>query len=217
MMKILILGITGRTGSLAAAEAIKRGHKVVGVARNPDKVTVKDAEIVGGTPYDFETVRKAIIGCDAVIATLSLLSQSQGILGKINTPLDVLSVSMKNTVRAMEENGIKRIVLMTALGTGDSAKELPGIARLLIKLTNIRYSYADHEIEEKVIENSDLDWTIVRPVSLNDKNDNLSILFNLKGAGKIKNTISRNAVAHFILDCIEKGEFIRQKPGISNG
>lgn len=215
-MKILILGITGRTGRLAAEEAIKRGHKVVGIARDPGKVTIRDAEIVSGTPYDFETVRKVIIGCDAVIGTLSLLSQSQGIFGKINTPLDVLSVSMKNTVKAMEENGIKRIVLMTALGTGDSAKELPGIARLLINLTNIRYSYADHEAEEKILENSNLDWTIVRPVGLNDKNDNLSILFNLKGVGKIKNTISRNAVAHFILDCIEKGEFIRQKPGISN-
>ena len=51
-MKILILGITGRTGSLAAVEAIRRGHKVVGIARIPGKVTVTEAEIVSGTPYD---------------------------------------------------------------------------------------------------------------------------------------------------------------------
>jgi putative NADH-flavin reductase len=216
-MKILILGITGRTGRLAAAEALKRGHKVVGIARDPDKVNLGDAKIVGGTPYDFETVRKAVIGCDAIIIALSLLSKSQGMFGKIETPLDVLSVSMKNTVRAMDENGIKRIVLMSALGAGDSAKELPGIARMLINLTNIKYSYDDHNIEEKVLENSNLEWTIVRPVGLNDRNDNLSVLFNLKGVGKIKNTISRNAVAHFMIDCIEKGQFIRQKPGISNG
>jgi putative NADH-flavin reductase len=215
-MKILILGITGRTGRLAAEEAIRRGHLVVGIARDPGKVTIREAEIFSGTPYDFETVKKAVTGCDAVIGALSLLSQSQGMVGKIKTPLDILSVSMKNTVRAMEDKGIKRIVLMTALGTGDSAKELPGIVRLLIKLTNIRYSYTDHEIEEKVLEDSNLDWTIIRPVGLNDKNDNISILYNLKGAGKINNTISRNAVAHFMLDCIEKGQFIRQKPGISN-
>ena len=144
-MKILILGISGRTGRLAAEEAIKRGHTVVGIARDPTKVTIRDAEIVSGTPYDFETIRKAIIDCDSVIGTLSLLSQSQGIFGKIKTPLDLLSVSMKNTVKAMEENGIKRIVLMTALGVGDSAKELPGIARMLINLTNIKYSYADRQ------------------------------------------------------------------------
>jgi putative NADH-flavin reductase len=216
-MRILILGITGRTGRLVAEEAIKRGHKVVGIARDPEKASLIGVKIFKGTPYDLEIVRKAGIGCDAVIGTLSLLSRSQGIFGKIYTPMDILSVSMKNTVKVMKEQGIKRIVLMTALGVGDSAKELPGIARMLINLTNIKYSYIDHEREEMVLENSDLDWTIVRPVGLNNKNENLSILHNLKGIGKIKNSISRNAVAHFMIDCIEKGEFIRQKPGISNG
>ena len=216
-MKILILGITGRTGRLAAEEAAKRGHKVVGIARDPGKVTVKDAEIITGTPYDYDTVRKAVVGCDAVIGALSLISQSQGVFGKLNTPLDVLSVSMKNSIKAMNEEGVKRMVLMSALGVGDSAKELPGIVRFMMNLTNIRYSYADHELEEKLLQESDLDWTIVRPVGLNDKNENLSILSRINSTGKIKNSISRNAVAHFMLDCVEKGTFIGQKPGISNG
>ena len=164
-----------------------------------------------------ETVRKACIGCDAVIWLLKPFFPSQGIFGKINTPLDILSVSMKNTVKVMEEQGIKRIVLLSALGVGDSADELPWIVRRLINLTNIKYSYADHELQEKVLQKTNLNWTIVRPVGLNDKNRKLSILFNLNGAGKIKNTVSRNAVAHFMLDCIEKKDFIRQKPGISNG
>jgi len=215
-MKILILGITGRTGRLVAEEAIKRGHKVVGIARDPAKATFKDTEIIMGTPYDFKTVQKAISGCDAVISTLNVFPQSQGLFGKINTPLDTMSVSMKNTVKAMEEAGIKRIVLMTALGVGDSAKELPVFFAFMVKVTNIKYAYVDHDVQEKVLENSNLEWTVVRPVGLTDKNENLSLLHNLKGVGKIKGQISRNAVAHFMLDCIEKGQFVRQKPGISN-
>jgi putative NADH-flavin reductase len=215
-MKILILGITGRTGRLAAAEAIKRGHKVVGIVRDKARVTVKDAEIIEGTPYDYATVRKAVNGCDAVISALSLFPQSQGIFGKIKTPTDTMEVSMKNTVKAMEETGIKRIVVMTALGVGDSAKELPALFSFIVKISNIKYAYIDHDAQEKVLENSNLDWTIVRPVGLNDKNENLSILYNLKGVGKIKSMISRNAVAHFMLDCIEKRQFLMQKPGISN-
>jgi putative NADH-flavin reductase len=215
-MKILILGITGRTGRLTAAEALKRGHKVVGIARDQSKVTEKDTEIVTGTPYDFETVKKAISGCDAVIGTLNIYPQSQGLFGRIKTPLDTMSVSMKNTVKAMGEAGIKRIVLMSAHGVGDSAKDLPAFFSFMVKVTNIKYVYADHEVQEKVLDNSNLDWTIVRPVGLNNKNDNLSVLHNLKGVGKIKSMISRNAVAHFMLDCIEKELFIRQKPGISN-
>jgi putative NADH-flavin reductase len=216
-MKILILGITGRTGRLAAEEAIKRGHKVVGIARDPGRVTVKDAEIVKGTPYDFETVRKAMIGCDAVISTLNIFPKSKNLFGKIKSPLDTMSVSITNTVKAMKEKNIKRIVVMTALGVGDSAKEIPAFFSFIVRISNIKYAYADHDAQEKVLEKSNLDWTVVRPAGLNDKNDNISILHNLKGVGKITSTISRNAVAHFILDCIEEGQFIKQKPGISNG
>jgi len=215
-MKILILGITGRTGRVAAEEAINRGHKVVGIARDPSKVTVIDAEIVVGTPYDFATVQKAIQGCDAVISTLSTFPSTQGIFSKVRSPLDTMTVAMQNTVRLMKEKSIKRIVLMTALGVGDSASMMPGFFSFIVKISNIKYAYADHDRQEKVLMDSELDWTIVRPVMLTDKTDNFTILHNLDGKGKIKSSITRLAVAHFMLDCIEKEKFIRQKPGISN-
>jgi putative NADH-flavin reductase len=215
-MKILILGITGRTGSLVAEEAIKRGYKVVGIAREGSRVTVKDAEILTGSPYNFDIIRKAVNGCDAVISTLSTFPRSAGLFGKIKSPLDLMSVSIRNAVRAMKEKEIKRIVVMSALGVGDSAKEIPAFFSFIIRISNIKHAYADHDLQEKVLENSNLDWTVVRPVGLTDKNDNLSILYNLKGVGKIKPWISRNAVAHFMLDCIEESKFIKQKPGISN-
>jgi putative NADH-flavin reductase len=216
-MKILLFGITGRTGSLIAAEAIKRGYKVVGIARDTNKVNIKDVEIVEGTPYEFDTVRKAMIDCNAVIIALSMLPRSGGLFGKVKTPLNLMSVSTANAIKAMKEKDIKRIIVMSALGTGDSAKEIPSFVSFLIKMTNIKYSYADHELQEKLVEKSDLDWTIVRPVGLTNRNDDLSVLYNLEGMGKIRKTISRNAVAHFMLDCIKKEQFLKQKPGISNG
>lgn len=215
-MKILVLGISGKTGRLAAEAAISRGHKVVGIARNPEKVTVKGAEIVAGTSYDLETVRKAIEGCDAVISTLGSFSNTQGLFSKIKTPLDVMSVSMKNTVKLMEEKGIKRIVLMTALGVGDSAYMMPKVFGFIVKISNIKYAYADHDVQEKVLMNTGLDWTIVRPVMLKDNPENLPVLHNINGVGKITSAITRNSVANFMLDCIEKGLFIKEKPGISN-
>ena len=215
-MKILILGISGRTGRLVAEEAIKRGHKVAGIVRNPGSLNVKGAEIIAGTPYDIETVRKAMEGCDAVISTLSLVSSSQGLFKKITTPLDSMSVSLGNTVTVMGENGIRRIVLMTAAGVGDTAHMLPAFFKFLIKISNIRFSYADHERQEKILASSDLDWTIVRPVGLNGKDNNLTTLTDTDGTGKLKSMISRNAVAHFILCCIENEMFIREKPAISN-
>jgi putative NADH-flavin reductase len=215
-MKILILGITGRTGMLAAEEAVKRGHTVSGIARNPAKFTIQGAGIIEGTPYDIETVRRAMEGCEAVVSTLNLFPSSQGIFSKITTPLDTMSVSMRNVVSVMKERGIRRVVLMTAMGVGDSASSLPAIFRVIMRLSIIKYSYADHERQEKVLENSGLDWTVVRPVGLNDKNDNLSVLADTTHRGLLNRMISRNAVAHFILDCIEKGQYLGEKPGISN-
>ena len=215
-MKILVLGISGRTGGLTANAAIERGHQVVGIARDPAKGYVKGAEIIQGTPYDQDTVRKAIDGCNAVISVLGSFPASQGIFGKIENPLDVMSVSIRNTVRLMEEHKIRRIVVMTALGVGDSVKEIPFFFRFLLNISNIKYAYQDHDAQEKALEHSGLDWTVVRPVMLTDKTDNLSVLTRIEGKGKIKGSITRIAVANFMLDCIEKGFFIRQKPGISN-
>jgi putative NADH-flavin reductase len=215
-MKILILGITGRTGKLVAEEALKRGHKVVGIARDKSRVKVTGAEIIVGTPYDYDTVNKAIEGCESVISTLNIFPESDGLFGKIKGPVDSMSVSIKNCVKLMPEKNIKRIVVMTAHGVGESFNQLPGFFKLMIKLTNIKYAYADHDVQEKVLGNSTLDWTVVRPVGLNDKNENLSIQVNLNNEGTIKSMISRNAVAHFILDCIEKQQYIKQKPAISN-
>jgi putative NADH-flavin reductase len=216
IMKILILGISGRTGRLVAEEAIRRGHKVIGISRDPDKVILKDALIIKGTPYNIETVRMAIDGCDAVISTLNLFYESQGLFKKIKTPLDLMSVSIKNTITAMEEKGIRRIILMTAIGVGNTANKLPVYFSLLKGISNLRFIYADHERQEHILESSALDWTIVRPVGLHDKNDNLSVLSDIDGSSKLKSMISRNAVAHFILCSIENRQFIRQKPAISN-
>ena len=215
-MKLLILGISGRTGKLVAVEALKRGYKVTGIARKPESVGIDGAEIVKGTPSDYYTVRKAIEGCDAVISVLNTFNQSDGLFRKINTPLNVMTESIRNTVMAMKELNIKRIVVMTALGVGDSAKEVSPFFRFFIRISNIRYAYMDHYTQEKVLEESNLDWTVIRPVMLNDKSANLSVLHNLNGIGKLKPAISRNAVANFLLDCLEKDLFLKQKPGISN-
>ena len=43
-MKILLLGATGRTGKHIIEEAIKRGHEISAIARDPEKL--KDYQII---------------------------------------------------------------------------------------------------------------------------------------------------------------------------
>ena len=71
-MKILLFGATGRTGKLILQKAIKEGHEVTAIVRTPSKLNGLGSKIVEGTPYDKETVKKAIDNCEVVISTLNV-------------------------------------------------------------------------------------------------------------------------------------------------
>ena len=56
---------------------------------------------------------------------------------------------------------------------------------------------------------------MVRPVGLTNATGNQEVDVALDAATKLKMTISRRAAAHFMLDCIEQGLYIRQRPNIA--
>jgi len=100
-MKILILGATGRTGKCIIEEALKRGHKISAIARNPEKLKDFEIDIIQGTPYDYETVEKAIVGCDAVVNTLNVSRRSDSPWAPLAAPKDMISKSASNAIKAM--------------------------------------------------------------------------------------------------------------------
>jgi putative NADH-flavin reductase len=215
-MKILILGITGRTGSLVAAEAIRRGHEVIGIARESKSFIESKVKIAEGSPMDYNLVFSSMEGCDAVVSALNISRTSDNPWAKVRAPKDLMSKSISNAVSAMKEKSVRRIIVVSAAGVGSSKKEVPGFFHFLVKISNIRYAYQDHERQEKILTASGLDWTIIRPGMLNNKNTETEVIASINGIPKIKAGISRNGLAHFILNCIEKNEFIGQMPGISN-
>jgi len=115
-MKILLLGATGRTGKFIIQEAIRRGHKISAIARNPEKLKEYQIDITKGTPYDFETVEKAIVGCEAVINTLNISRKSDNPWAGLVSPKDLISKSATNAVLAMKEVGIKRFIALRTIG-----------------------------------------------------------------------------------------------------
>lgn len=69
MSKIAIIGATGRAGSQLLAEALRRGHEVLAIARNPSAlqgragVTVKALDVNDGA-----ALQAAVSGVDAVLS-----------------------------------------------------------------------------------------------------------------------------------------------------
>jgi uncharacterized protein YbjT (DUF2867 family) len=215
-MKILLLGATGRTGKLIIAEALKRRHTISAIARDPEKLKGLAVEITLGTPYDYETVEKAITGCEAVINTLNVSRKSDNPWAPLTAPVDMISKSASNAMKAMAKADIKRIVVLGAMGAGRSWKTAPGILKFVISISNLKFAFRDHGKQEGILENSSLDYTICRAPMLSDKYNDTGAIATPEGSKPPTALLSRNSAAEFFLNIIENKEHIRKTISVSN-
>jgi putative NADH-flavin reductase len=206
-MNILILGGTGRTGRLITQAAVSNNHEVTAIIRDKTKATIAGVTYLEGSPTDGNLLDSALKGIDAVVVSLNINRTSDSPFAKVVSPLTLISDSVRALIPAMEKNGVRRIVSISASGVGDSWKDMPLIGRWFIRSGNIWKAYLDHDRQEQALRQSDLDWTIVRPVMLNDKD-----VYGYKAIiGKATaSSISRKGVARFILDALETGEYKKQ-------
>lgn len=204
MMNILVLGATGRTGRLFAQAAVAANHQVTAIIRDKSKSTMPKIKFLEGSTTDGELLEKALHGMDAVVVSLNINRTSDNPFAKVVSPLTLISDTIKALIPAMKKNGVKRIITISASGVGDSWKDMPLFVRWFIGASNIYKAYQDHDRQEQALQESDLEWTIVRPVMLNDKDvDAYKAIIGKPTGG----SISRKAVAKFTLDVIESGKY----------
>lgn len=211
MKHILLFGATGRTGRQVLKYALDKGYKVTALVRSPEKIIEKSAAltVIKGLPTDVEDVRKAIANCDRVISALNPISEKEMISLKKIQPPRILEKSVQNAIECMRECGIKKIAVVSSVGIGDTYLLAPWFMRLLGKITNFRISFDDHNEQESLIMNSDLNWVIARPVSLNNNEvlQNLVIDYDKKPSPF---KISRKQLAKFLVDCLETEAFFKK-------
>ena len=169
-MKILILGATGRTGLLIVEEALKQGYDLNVLVRDKNKISFssKSIKVYQGTPTRRTDLAAAMQGCDLIISALGIVRASDAPWSKLITAKNFISESIKNAIAEADQQGLKRLITVSAWGVGETKKEIPFWLRWLINYTNLRTVYAEHESQEKLLANSNLNWTAVRPVALND-------------------------------------------------
>lgn len=69
MSKIAIIGATGRAGSQLLEEALRRGHSVLAIARDPSRLQGRDGVTVKALDAkDSAALQAAVEGVDAVLA-----------------------------------------------------------------------------------------------------------------------------------------------------
>lgn len=214
--RILLLGATGRTGSLAVQYALDRGYSVTALVRNPDRINIQSDRltVIKGLPTEIKDVRQAMKNCDCVISLLSALSEKESMSFRKIIPPHTLETSIRNIVICMEEIGIQRILSLSSIGVGDSFRYAPWYMKLFIRISNFKIVFADHHKQEQLLKKSDLDWTIVRPVALNNNEESGTLIIQYDRTPK-PFTMSRKQLAKFMIDNIPTTEFIRKAPILS--
>lgn len=211
--RVLILGATGRTGKHAINFALAKGYQVVALVRNPAKISVQsdDLTIVTGLPTNIDDVRSAMKECDSVLSLLSPLTRGEAIsFRKINAPR-ILEKSITNVLQVMNEYGVKRILILSSVGVGDSWKYAPWYVKLLVKLTNFKVIFADHNAQERLVQASETNWTIARPVGLNEKETMGTLAVSYDHTPK-PFQMSRKLLAKFFIDNLYDETYVNKMP-----
>ena len=216
-MRILLLGATGRTGKLLLEQALARGHIVHALVRDKRKISIERFNLLlfEGTPSDSFALEKAIQGCEAIVSALNISRKSEFPWAGLRTPKDFLSTTMSHVVALAKQTNIRRVVFISAWGVFETKKDLPAWFRWLLNNSSLRYQYADHERQEAVVANSNLDWTAVRPVFLTNSKTPKEVFVSEDNKPKPHLYISRANLAAFMLAVLEKNLYLCQAPVIS--
>jgi len=190
---VLLLGGSGRVGRLVIDAAVRRGDIVTILARTPESVhTVSSAvRVVKGDALDANAVEGAVRGQDAVIYALGA--------GNVRSTT-LFSDSTRILITAMERQRVRRLVCITGVGAGDTKGHGGFIYDRLVYPLFTKGIYADKDIQEALIRQSSLDWTIVRPASFRKSAPATPLRAVTDVEGVTLRTIAFSEVAGFVVD-----------------
>ena len=200
-MKLFVIGATGRTGREIIDQALARGHHVTAFVRSPQGIKLKNERltVIKGNAVDENQLVNAMQNHDAVVSTLGPR--------QVFKPTSMLHDSAVATTRAMQRSEVKRLVVLSA------AAHFPGIPNRILSFI-LRNHMRDSLRMEEIVQASGLDWTIARPPRLTQQ-DYTAYRSREGAAPKMGFTVSRKAVAAFMLEAIEQKKHFQKIVGIA--
>lgn len=208
--RILIIGATGGTGRHLVTQALERGLTVTVVVRDPSKLRINHERlaVIQGDVLDPSSLEPAMRDQEAVVSALGHK--------RFFYPTRILSRGTGNILRAMELQGVNRLICMSSLGIGDSAGYMGLYYTLFVIPFILPFYFWDKTRQEKIITESGLDWIIVRP----------GLLTNGSRRGRVHHggsvgsfiwtvRVSRADVAAFMLDQLGSTRYLRTAVGVA--
>ncbi|WP_295772712.1 NAD(P)-dependent oxidoreductase [uncultured Mucilaginibacter sp.] len=209
-MKIAIIGATGFVGPKVVNEALNRGHEVIAIARQPEKLDVENEKLIKQSAdiFDTDILANLLVGYDAVISTFNA--------GWTNPNLyDDFLKGSRSIQEATKKAGIKRYLFVGGAG---SLEIEPGIQ--LVDTPQFPADYkagatAARDYLTELRTENELDWTFLSPAINLHPGSRTGVfrlgteqpVFNAEG----KSEISAEDLAVALINEVEDNNFIKAR------
>ena len=197
-MNITIIGASAGIGFETVKRGLNRNHSLTTLSRSEIEIEEKKSlNMILGDATNKADLINSIQQADAIIVTLGT--------GRNMKATTLFSDFAKLIVEINREKKMDvPFIFVTGFGAGESKNYVPWMVKLFLKYL-LKDVYADKTKMEEIITNSNLNWTVVRPGRLLDK--------ELTEKYRIENTlfkginiggINRADVADFLIKQAEK-------------
>jgi uncharacterized protein YbjT (DUF2867 family) len=146
-LRVFVTGATGFVGPRVANAIVDAGHEVRVLERKPGawkESGIRCQEAVQGDVTDRDSLRRAVEGHEVAVHLVAIRQGSPELFQR------VMIGGTRNLIEAAKESGIRRFVLMSALGTTEETKEL-------VPYYNAKWT------QEQDVKASGLEYVIFRP------------------------------------------------------
>lgn len=205
-MKIALIGASGTVGQRILKEALRRGHQVAAIVRDPSRITQEDEKlrIVTADLLDGQSISKAVAGYDVVISAY----------GPSHGAEDTMKTVTQGLINAVKQAGIQRLLIVGGAGSLEVA---PGLQ--LVNAPNFPEAWKPialaHDEALETYRKADLDWTYFSPAAMFEPGERTGtfrigadqLVVDEKGESRI----STEDYAIAMLDEVENPRFIRKR------
>ncbi len=206
-MKIAIFGASGATGLLLTRRCLARGHSVTALLRTPERFQMRSAvNVIQGSAFDSASVAQTIEGADVVLSALGARSLRKE---------DVLERAVPQIVAAMQQKGVRRIIVLGSAGAKNGALDKQPawrrcIVEHLVYRTLLKWPVASQRAQYGALSASGLDWTMAMPPMLTNTRGHGRWRIDSDALPRNASRISREDVADFMMQQIDNPHWIKK-------
>lgn len=212
-LHVTVFGASGNIGRHVVNQLLDSGHIVTAYVRNPSKLTATNPNLttVEGGLDDPAGVSRAVTGADAVISALGPTLKR----GATGTPV---TEGTRNMIKAMQAEGARRFIGLATPAVADRRDKPTLKGKVLRLMPRLAMPNALTELDgmTEAVTESDLDWTIARITSPNDKPAKGTVRAGFLGNDNVGSAMTRGDIAAFLVRQLSDNTYLRAAPAISN-